>query len=934
MRVPKTKTFMKWHIGAVVLMLAATVVADDSWISVTPDGKVAVSQSATAETPQVLVQQSDVTGLSVEIDVTGLTVGARTTKGGEFVEVGWPDAATAGAVGTPKLPVVREVIAVPAGTSVFLTAEAGEGMRIDSDLAGVSLELIPVQLPLPKIPGAKEKAKFMFDEAAYSADVDFPAERATIEELGIVRGQRLCLLTVNPVAYNPVQQTITLWTNISVDIRFEGTPEPSSDSSVAPGLRSSVLNPEVLPSDPRGGRGTGNYLIVVASTYASTISSFATAKTGQGFTVSTYSVPGGTSAADIKTYIEGWYSSSVDCYVLLVGDTNTIPAWTGGGSYSPDTDLPYACMDGSTDWHPDLAIGRFSVRSTGDLQDVIDKTLYIEDGNFADPDYVLRAVFMAGTDNYTITEGTHNYVISNYLDPVGFASDKVYMVTYGANTQDTRNSFNGGRIYGIYSGHGGSTSWGDGPPFSQSDVRGLTNDGMYAFVCSFACSTGDYKDTTECFTETWLVEGNKGAAAMYGASVSSWWTEDDILEKELFEAIYDDGIREVSPAWQAAFVEYEAHFGSGNDTRMYFEMYNLMGDPSLYIPEPGAGAHLTVSPAGGLASEGPVGGPFTPDSKLYTLENNAAFPIDFSVSADQTWVDIDNPGGTIPVSGMAYVTVSINSNANGLGAGHYDATVDFINTTDHDGDTVRSVGLDVGVPMPIYVFDMDSNPNWNTEGQWAWGQPDGLGGEYGEPDPNSGHTGSNVYGYNLSGDYTNSMPEYHLTSTDIDCSDLTQVQLKFWRWLGVETYVYDHAYVRVSNNGTNWVEIWSNTDYVEDSSWSQHEFDISSVADGEETVYLRWTMGTTDSSWRYCGWNIDDVEIWGIEADPCAGLIYTLGDVNVDGPVNGLDIQTFVDMLMDPGGPWTPEQVCAGDFSHNQVVDVADIEPFVQALLN
>ncbi|MBN2563691.1 MAG: hypothetical protein JXQ75_22465 [Phycisphaerae bacterium] len=911
------------------LLFAATATGADNWISITPDNEVAIAAPALAAPPNVTVARSSETGLDVVIEVPGLAVGTRETKGGEFVELGWPDAATAGAIGSPKVPVVREVFVAPVGASVTLTADAGEGFTVDSGLAGVPLRLVPVQLPIPKVPGAREKAVFQFDEVAYGLDANLPAERATVEEVGIIRGQRLLLLTVYPVAYNPVRQTITFWPNLSAEIRFAGAPKPSSNLSPVPGLSSTVLNPELLPDDVGRGRGSGKYLIVVASTYASTITSFANAKAAQGFTVETYSVPSGTSASTIKSYISSWYSSSVDCYVLLVGDTDTIPAWTGGGSYSPDTDLPYACMDGSSDWHPDLAIGRFSVRSTGDLQDVINKTLYVENGSFADPDYLLRAVFMASEDNYTVSEGTHNYVISNYMDPNGFSSDKLYCHTYGATTQQTRNSFNNGRIYGIYSGHGGSTSWGDGPAFSQSDVRGLTNANMYAFVCSFACLTGDFKDYTECFTETWLVEGNKGAAAMYGASVSSWWDEDDYLERELFEAIYDDGIREVSPAWQAAFVEFEAHFGTDNDTRMYFEMYNLMGDPSLYIPEPGGGAHMTVSPTGGLTSQGPVGGPFTPNSLDYTLENNAAFPIAFSVSDNQPWVSITNPTGTIPVSGSAQVTVSINSSANSLGSGHYDATVNFINTTDHDGDTTRPVSLDVGVPMPVYSFPMDTNPGWTIQGQWQFGHPTGGGGEYGGPDPTSGHTGSNVYGYNLSGDYTNGMPEYHLTSTAIDCSNLSQVRLKFWRWLGVETVSYDHAYLRVSNDGSQWTEIWANTDYVEDASWSQREFDISSVADGEETVYLRWTMGTTDGSWRYCGWNIDDVEIWGIEQDPCAGITPD-GDVDGDGYTDGADVQAFTDGIL---GSIPQQQVCRGDFNGNKVLDVGDIDGMVDSLL-
>ena len=81
----------------------------------------------------------------------------------------------------------------------------------------------------------------------------------------------------------------------------------------------------------------------------------------------------------------------------------------------------------------------------------------------------------------------------------------------------------------------------------------------------------------------------------------------------------------------------------------------------------------------------------------------------------------------------------------------------------------------------------------------------------------------------------------------------------------MEISTYDHAYLRVSNDGSIWHTVWENVDYVEDSSWVYQEFDIAAYADGQSTVYLRWTMGTTDTGWQYCGWNIDDVQIYGVE---------------------------------------------------------------------
>jgi len=287
------------------------------------------------------------------------------------------------------------------------------------------------------------------------------------------------------------------------------------------------------------------------------------------------------------------------------------------------------------------------------------------------------------------------------------------------------------------------------------------------------------------------------------------------------------------------------------------------GATTLDTMVPGASG-MRVTPASGLDSAGNSGGPFTPSSIVYTVENNGVSSINYTVSKTQSWVNLSTSGGSIPGGGSTTVTVSINSGANSLPDGGYSDTVSFVNTTDHDGDTTRPVALQVGVPGLIYSYDMSTNPGWTTQGQWAYGSPTGGGGDYGNPDPTSGHTGANVYGYNLTGDYTNNMSETHLTSTAIDCSTLSSVSVKFWRYLNVESPTYDHAYVRVSNNGSTWTTVWQNGEEITDSSWSQVEYDISAVADGQSTVYLRWTQGVTDSSWLYSGWNIDDVEIWGM----------------------------------------------------------------------
>lgn len=317
--------------------------------------------------------------------------------------------------------------------------------------------------------------------------------------------------------------------------------------------------------------------------------------------------------------------------------------------------------------------------------------------------------------------------------------------------------------------------------------------------------------------------------------------------------------------WYGRF--YRSWTGGGSSSSRLSNWLDSAGTGAISVDTlvPGASG-LRITPSSGLVSSGPSGGPIVPRSIVYTLENRNDTALDYSVVKTQSWVSLTNPSGSLAAHATTEVSVILTLEVTTLPNGHYTDTVTFTNETDHDGDTVRLVDVTIGVPELVHEWRLDTNPGWATEPLWAYGQPTGGGGQYGNPDPTSGHTGLNVYGYNLSGDYQNNLSEKNLTTTAFDCSELFSVSVKFWRRLGVETPTYDHAYVRASNDGTTWTTVWENGGEITDGSWNQQEIDISAVADGQATVYLRWTMGSTDSSWQYCGWNIDDIEIWGVGA--------------------------------------------------------------------
>lgn len=114
-----------------------------------------------------------------------------------------------------------------------------------------------------------------------------------------------------------------------------------------------------------------------------------------------------------------------------------------------------------------------------------------------------------------------------------------------------------------------------------------------------------------------------------------------------------------------------------------------IGYAAAYAEYPGA-HDLHVSPynhiaragsATSLAARGPVGGPFDPPCRVYTLTNLGNIPITWSASGTQGWLNITPSGGTIPAHEAVDVDVCINANAHLLAAGYHTDTVTFENTT-------------------------------------------------------------------------------------------------------------------------------------------------------------------------------------------------------------------------------------------------------------
>lgn len=135
-------------------------------------------------------------------------------------------------------------------------------------------------------------------------------------------------------------------------------------------------------------------------------------------------------------------------------------------------------------------------------------------------------------------------------------------------------------------------------------------------------------------------------------------------------------------------------------------------------------------------------------------------------------------------------------------------------------------------------------------------------------DTTSGTTDNMVLGDNIGGDYGTLSATTWATSPMVNCTGLSNVQVRFQRWIGLNLNA--QARVQVSNNGTTWTDVFThNTGSTQSSlptstsgyAWTALAYDISAVAANQATVQVRFGIGPCDASYPNVGWNIDDFEI-------------------------------------------------------------------------
>ncbi|HPE55697.1 MAG TPA: C25 family cysteine peptidase [Bacteroidales bacterium] len=569
-------------------------------------------------------QEIELTNILTDLEFTRVK-----TQAGYFTLLTAEDYGYSTVKGEPRLPVIKELIEVPLLADYQIEIISQSFTDVDLNAHGIADYIIPAQAPLSKNIDNPEDVEFIFNQDSYNQNTLLGQEMIQVVDLGIIRGVKMARVEIAPVFYNPVSNQIRVYTDLKLRVKFNNAniaqTVDAKETAYSPfyqAIYNQMINfkpidgAEFITAEPV------TYIIVSDPEFESDLQPFIEWKTMKGFQVVeayTDNPEVGTTTTSIKNYLQDFYNNPPEGYnpqsfVLIVGDIAEVPTFSGtaGGHV---TDLYYFTYDGAGDIYPECFYGRFSASTLSQLQPQIDKTLEYEKYEFPDPSFLDEVVMVAGADGSYATvwgNGQINYGTENYFNAAHGILSHTYLQpepTGGNYSQNIRNDINNGIAFGNYTAHCSASGWAD-PSFVINHIAQLTNAHKYPLLIGNCCSSVEFQTT--CFGEEILRAADKGALGYVGGSNSTYWDEDywfgvgyrsNIVANPTYNAnnlgaydrmFHDHG--EPLDDWyitqgQVPSAGNLAVTQSGSSMETYYwEIYHLMGDPSvmIYLSQPPA----------------------------------------------------------------------------------------------------------------------------------------------------------------------------------------------------------------------------------------------------------------------------------------------------------------------------------------------------------
>jgi len=195
---------------------------------------------------------------------------------------------------------------------------------------------------------------------------------------------------------------------------------------------------------------------------------------------------------------------------------------------------------------PQLAIGRWPVRTTEEFENVVNKTLtWHNSGHANNKNALLIAdeIDFMGTD-FKIQMDQFKHL----LEDKGYITQSVYLddikrvsgdeaITFART--EIQNALESGYSIMSYNGHGSTMAWSPSQLLNQADISQIDNDASTPLVLPFTCMS-TYVDSpyANMMAHQLLSAGENGAVAIYGASGFSSYQDNAIMLGNVFEYLH------------------------------------------------------------------------------------------------------------------------------------------------------------------------------------------------------------------------------------------------------------------------------------------------------------------------------------------------------------------------------------------------------------
>ncbi len=556
---------------------------------------VALESDAPITAPEVRLISSDGVHTVLEVTMTGFYQETVEAEGVNYQKLLVTDNLAGKQVGHPDLPVITTLVGLPATGTFSAQVAYGEAETFSG------YRVYPVQEPEVD---SQPTAEFIINPAAYRQDRMLPEQMAALDGPHIWRDCRVVSLQVTPFQYNPVTGQLDVYRKL----RIEVTAVPGAGSNPLEGDHSQVspmfdnmyraaiinydeMNYRVMETDEPAIK----YLIITNSAAETYIQPLVDFRHAQGYPVEvrTLATPDFDEPTEFKAYISSLYLSGGLEYVLMVGDAgtgaNNVPMywWNPDGSNGSYSDSWYSCLvPGDDDDHyAEIAIGRIVYDNFTELTHQITKLIDYLRTPDTSTNWAEHTLLVAHQEQYPLKYTLCKNQIAAFSYAIQTAIfDSVYGGNGGTNT-DVVNYINN-TACGIlnYRGHGSATEWwqwGPSGSLTVTHIAQMLNENRLFVHFDVCCDNMDIiNHPGDCLAESFM-KATYAAIAINGAIIPSYTIPNHDYDKEMYKAVYNEGINNIG--YVTNFANVTVLNGHGTLGRSNARTYLWLGDACIDV---------------------------------------------------------------------------------------------------------------------------------------------------------------------------------------------------------------------------------------------------------------------------------------------------------------------------------------------------------------